>query len=201
MTKADLLKIDGIKDKKATKIYTNIQEALENTTLPELMQATNIFGRGLGIKKFTTVLNAYPDILTSSLSNEEKKTNLLALPGIAERTADQFIDKYKMFVEWTINAKLETKLNYTSKTENNMTENNMTENMILSNKKYVITGFRDNNLIQKLNSLGAKEMSSVSKSTDFVIVKNEDESTQKAELGRKLGILKTLDDIENMYNL
>ena len=102
------------------------------------MQATNIFGRGLGIKKFTTVLNAYPDILT--YYQMKKKTNLLALPGIAERTADQFIDKYKMFVEWTINAKLETKLNYTSKTENNMTEN-----MILSNKKYVITGFRDNN--------------------------------------------------------
>ena len=47
----DFMTIDGFKEKMATKLVTNIKNALTNVQLPVLMAASNIFGRGLGLKK------------------------------------------------------------------------------------------------------------------------------------------------------
>ena len=51
MTVDDFMKVDGFKEKKATKIYTSIQDMLVNVKLENLMGASNIFGRGLMIIK------------------------------------------------------------------------------------------------------------------------------------------------------
>ena len=72
MTQADFLKIEGFKNKLATKIHTNIQTQIEKATLAYLMAGSNIFGRGFGERKCNLILEAIPDILTSKKSNEEK---------------------------------------------------------------------------------------------------------------------------------
>jgi NAD-dependent DNA ligase len=51
-----------------------------------------------------------------------------------------------------------------------------------------MTGFRDKDLIARLDSVGAIQGSSVSKNTFVVLVKDKDETTGKAEEARKLGI-------------
>ena len=48
MTIQDFMKVEGFKEKMATKIHNSIQHRLDNVTLPALMGASNIFGRGLG---------------------------------------------------------------------------------------------------------------------------------------------------------
>ena len=51
MSEADFLALDGFKKTLANKIYTNIHKALDEASLPALMKASNIFGRGFGEKK------------------------------------------------------------------------------------------------------------------------------------------------------
>ena len=54
-SKDDLLKVENFKEKMANKVYTNIKTSIEKTSLPVLMHATNIFGRGLGVKNYTDI--------------------------------------------------------------------------------------------------------------------------------------------------
>ena len=56
MTELDFLKVDGFKEKMATKIKHSITEKIKKVSLAELMHATNIFGRGFGTKKFQLIL-------------------------------------------------------------------------------------------------------------------------------------------------
>ena len=51
-----------------------------------------------------------------------------------------------------------------------------------------MTGFRDKELIAKLESVGAQQVSSVSKNTYMVIVKNLDEDTVKVQEAKKLNV-------------
>ena len=58
----------------------------------------------------------------------------------------------------------------------------------LYNKKIVNTGFRSKELQERIEKVGGKIGSSVSKNTDIVIVKNIDDDTGKAEKARTLNI-------------
>ena len=148
MSKDDFLKVEGFKDKLATKISTGISEKIKSTTLPELMQATNIFGRGFGEKRFKMILNEEADILTSKVSNEEKINKVKLISGMAEKTAKKFVDHIDEFNKWILDAGLEYKLN-----ENLVLSENIDTTHPLYNKKFVMTGFRDNDLIEKLKKL------------------------------------------------
>ena len=68
-----------------------------------------------------------------------------------------------------------------------------------SNEKIVITGFRDSDLEKAIKSVGGEMSSSVSKKTFKVIVKNMDEDSGKADLGRKYGVLITKDKFISDY--
>ena len=58
----------------------------------------------------------------------------------------------------------------------------------LFDKSIVLTGTRDNTVIDFLKNVGAKQSSSVSKNTFLVIAKNKDEDTGKAEEARKINV-------------
>ena len=70
----------------------------------------------------------------------------------------------------------------------------------LYGKSIVMTGFRDDELQQKIKNVGAKLGSSVSKNTFVVLVKNIEEDTGKASEAKKLGIpLMTPDEFKSKY--
>lgn len=197
MTKDDFLKVDGFKDKLATKISNGIAEKIKSTSLPELMQATNIFGRGFGEKRFKLILTAEPDILTSQISDEEKVDNVKMISGMAEKTANKFVKYIDEFLKWVTEAGLEYKLN-----ENQVISENIDISHPLYNKKIVMTGFRDNDLIEQLKQVGADMSSIVNKNTYLVIVKDKTISTGKIDEARKLNLaIMTPDEVINMYEL
>ena len=196
MDKDDYIKVDGFKEVLADKIYFGIRSKIENVSLPELMQATNIFGRGFAAIKFMHILEKNPDILVSDKSYEEKKQALLKVAGIAQISVDKFLKNITTFVEWCNIAGLEEKLVYISKQSSADTGHD------LFGQKWVITGFRDKELVEKLRSVGAVEQSAVSKKTFMVIVKDTTEDTGKAEQARKLGVpLMTPDEVIKKFNL
>jgi len=197
MTKDDFLKVEGFKDKLATKISNGISEKIKSTSLPELMQATNIFGRGFGEKRFKLILTAEPDILTSPVSNEEKVDKVKMISGMAEKTANKFVKYIDKFLKWVTEAGLEYKLN-----ENQVISENIDIGHPLYNKKIVMTGFRDNDLIEQLKQVGADMSSTVNKNTYIVIVKDKTISTGKLDEARNLNLaIMTPNEVINMYEL
>ena len=196
MTKEDFLSIEGFKDKLATKIKEGIKNKLEKATMAELMHATNIFGRGFGTRRFQAILNSVPDILTKEESEEEKIQRAKSVSGIAKKTAEQFVNKIPEFLDWLKEAGLEGKLIEKTKTPPMNTDHP------LYGKKFVMTGFRDKELVEKLLALGAVQGSSVSKNTFVVLVKEIEDDTGKVDDARKLNIpLMTPEQFKDKYNL
>lgn len=192
----DFLTVDGFKEKSATKLYTGIKEKVEKATLPELMQASNIFGRGFGKKRFTSILEKEPNILVTEKSDAEKLEALTAIEGMAKKSAEKFILHIPPFVEWAKSAGLEGRLVFSVKPKTADTGHE------LFGKKWVMTGFRDKELIEKLQKVGAEQQSAVSKKTFMVIVKDKDEDTGKAEEARRLGVqVLTREEVKEKYGL
>ena len=194
MTKEQLLEIDGFKQKMADKIHDGIEEKMAAASLPVLMDATNIWGRGFGKKRFTLILSEYPDILTSSESDAEKVEKVKSVSGMAKKSAEKFVANIPEFKSWAEEAGVADKLNYESDAPE------MDKSHPLYGKKVVITGFRDKELAAEIEAVGGQMGSSVSKSTFVVIVKDKDEDTGKADQARKLGItLMTPEEFKEKY--
>jgi len=194
MTKADFLKVDGFKEKLATKIYEGIRSKLNSASLLTIMSASNIFGRGISEKKIEPILESFPDILTSSESSEEKINKVISIKGMAKKTAELFVNNIPAFLNFMNECGLDQ---YLKKVEPKV---DLDESHPLYKKSIVMTGFRDESLADALKSVGAKLGSSVSKNTFAVLVKDKDEDTGKANEARKLGIaLYTPEEFKSKY--
>ena len=197
MTKDDFLKVDGFKDKMATKLHTGIQEKLQEASLTSLMAASNIFGRGFSDKKLELILDELPDIMVSSKTIGQKVVAVSLIKGMAAKTASTFVSKIEDFKEFLKEAGLEYKLVLT-KVEAVVITN---QSNPLFKKTVVLTGTRDKNVLEILKNVGAIQGSSVSKNTFLVVAKSADDDTGKAEEARKLGIqILSVEQFLNKYS-
>ena len=186
---------EGFKEKTSTKLYNGIKSKMENVTLPTLMDATNIWGRGFGKKRFKIILKQYPDILTSNLTLEEKETEVGKVQGMAKKSSKLFVENINKFKEWAESANLQSKLNY-------IDDEQVDDSHQLYDKNIIMTGFRDKELTEELEKVGAKLGTAVSKKTFAVIVKDKDDDTGKINEAKKLNIpLFTVEEFKNNYNL
>tara|TARA_Y100000389_G_scaffold661_1_gene662 strand:+ start:5462 stop:8635 length:3174 start_codon:yes stop_codon:yes gene_type:complete len=191
------LTVEGFKKTMATKIYNSIQKEVEKSTLPELMSASNIFERGFATQRFKIILAAYPNILTSSESNEEKTAKLEKVEGIAKKTAEKFVKNISKFVKFMEEANLMKKIN---DYEKQIISDDKKEKHILFGKKIVFTGFRDKDTMETITKLGGELANSVSKNTFVVIVKNKDDDSGKIDQAKKLNIpILTLEEFKDKY--
>ena len=195
MTPEDFLKVQGFKEKTAQKLFKNIDTTIKAISLPVLMKATNIFGRGLGEKKLEPILEAYPDILQSGESSQAKLDKLVKMKGFGEKTAKLFVDNINRFKVFLVKAKLLYKLEDFVKQLTKVVKHDGP----LSGKTIIMTGFRDKELIELIKKAGGKMGSSVSKSTFKVIVQDMDQDTDKANKARKLGILILESDFRKQF--
>jgi DNA ligase (NAD+) len=196
MSISDFLKVEGFKEKMASKLYTGIQEKLAEASLVSIMAASNIFGRGFSDKKLELILEEIPDILISSKTIGHKITAVTAIKGMAEKTATTFVSKIEEFKEFLKECGLENKLQLT-KSE---TEEIINVASPLYKKTVVLTGTRDKQVIDILKKNGAIQGSSVSKNTFMVVAKSAEDDTGKAEEARKLGIpIMSVDQFIKLY--
>ncbi len=180
MTETDFLTVAGFKQKMAAKIKASIAEKIDKATLPELMHATNLFGRGFGLKKFQLILAAEPHILTDS---NEKVERVSRIEGMAKKTAEQFVQQIPVFLAFLTETNLTGKLQEPAKPPVVADKTHP-----LYGKQYVLTGFRDKELVEKLNALGAEQSNTIKKNTFVVLVKDTEEETSKTLEAKKLGI-------------
>jgi NAD-dependent DNA ligase/DNA polymerase/3'-5' exonuclease PolX len=188
MNEADYLKVPGFQSKTAHKLYTGIRQRLGDASLPELMHATNLFGRGFGVKKFAAILAAYG---TPEISVEQA----MLVPGMAHKTASKYVAHLPAFLSWIEETNLHDKM-----VEKNT--NKSVEILPYHGKRFVMTGFRDKALTNALVSMGAEPSTTVSKNTWLVIVKDTSETTGKATEARNLGVrIVTPTEIKNMMSI
>ena len=142
-----------------------------------------------------------------------KKIKKIAnIKGMAEKTAEAFVDKINDFVSFMNTAGLENKLiplnpllqiDQIGQIEENKIINTTNSLHPLYNKTIVMTGFRDKELELNLKKIGAKSGSSVSKNTFVVIIKsNESDESGKVIDAKKIGVpIMTLDEFKSKFNI
>jgi NAD-dependent DNA ligase len=192
------LEVDGFKIKTAEKLYNGIKKKVDESSLVQIMAASNVFGRGFGEKSFNKIFEKYPNILVDEESKKDKVDKLLTIDGVAKITAEKFVEKIPEFLKFLSSAKLDYKL-HEKLANDNQSDTDKKMDHELYGKKIVLTGFRDKELLNTLKKIGAEPSGSVSKNTFAVIVKDKDEDTGKADQERKLGIkIMTVDELEKI---
>jgi len=183
----DFESVEGFAKKSANQIYSNIQEKIQEVDLITLMTATN-FARGLGEKKIKPILKQFPDILTSKMTEQEKINLIQQVKGIANNTATKFIENIPEFLKFIEETGLNNKLIQNIEDIKDNEEKYIDKEHPLFNKKIIMTGFRDKELITKIEEIGGIISSSVNKNTFIVIAKDINEDTGKIQQAKLLNI-------------
>jgi len=195
--KDKLSKIDGLGKKSVDKIYESINEGIKNRHIYDLMAASQIFGRGIGAKKFKLIIDVYPNVI--EIFNKEGYEHTLklinAINGFENKTSIKVVDNIKSFETWLINLlKLKKdalfKMNRNANSLENDAELKKYSDKIkdYSNKTIVFTGFRDKDVEIILEKLGTKITNSISKNTDILVASNPDENTAKINKAKELDV-------------
>ena len=181
MSIEDLLKIHGFKQKTAKKIHQGIRDKIDEASLPRLMAATNVFGRGLGRTIIKLILDNHPNILTSSESDEEKIRLVTSVKGLGKKRAKGFVSHIQDFLDFIVETGLEQKLTHTPK--------EIDTSHILHGKKIVMTGLRDEALKADIEAkTGTSMATDVTENTFIVIAKEMTKKTRKYNEAEQLGI-------------
>jgi DNA ligase (NAD+) len=196
MNKDDFLKVEGFKEKMALKVYTSIHDKIKEASIVKIMAVSNIFGRGFGEKKMDLIISNFPDILISNESDNEKIDKIKNVKGIEQKTAEKFVFGIVKFLEFIKEAKIEYKLNNAINNDTNVMKH------VLNGKNIVITGFRNKEFSKQLKLHGVKESNAVSKKTDFIVVKDKNDTTSKLLKAKELlkpNQILTLDEFTETY--
>jgi NAD-dependent DNA ligase len=192
MSVDELKNVEGFQIKTATKIHDGIKEKIAAASLVTLMSTTNIFSRGFSEKKIELIMEAYPDVFSSTVSDAEKIKKIAEIKGMAVKTAEAFVAKIDDFEDFLMETDMYYKLFEFQNAQKNkgmeLVGENVQQQHPLYGKTIVMTGFRNKELEEKLKSVGAKVGSSVSKNTYLVVAKNKDDETGKVLEAKKLGV-------------
>ena len=186
MKKEDYEGIEGFQTKMINKIYNGIQTRLKESTLVEIVAASNLLGRGIGKRRLEPIFERFPNLFTLLISNEELKIMLLSVNGIGEENATSIVENMKKMKTFLTDANLLYKLcqNQPSKT----TKSQVEEDHILNGKNIVMTKVRDANIISELSKYGGKLENNITKNTFALITKSHDDVSSKTKKANELGI-------------
>ena len=199
ITKEELLNIEGFKNKSADNIL-NALKKIKDVDCNVLMDASNIMGRGFGLKKIKSITDIHPEILdnTKTARNKAlklKATDLIKINGIAKTSAELFIENLPKYYEFYDN------LGFKCKGDKKLPANAVVANINTNfkDKTFIFSGFRNKDYEKKITDNGGKITTSVSKNTSYLIVKDKNENTAKIIKARELGvIILGLEEFEKM---
>ena len=78
MSLNDYNAIFGSSSKTGKKLYESVREALQNASLAEIINASNVLDKGFGLTRLELIFEEYTRILSSSSVREK----LMGLPGL-----------------------------------------------------------------------------------------------------------------------
>ena len=189
---ADSLKgIEGFGDKKINIILDCIKESLSVTGLEEIMGASNIFERSLGVKKLKLIIDNFDNIMTDNITLDK----LVTIKGIGSVNAQQFLnnfDKFKQFYRKYYSRDVKDVEDVKDVKDINDVKDVKDVKKLdkkLIGKKIAFTGFRDKQLEKLIISNGGKVVSTISKTTDILITKDINSNSSSMKKAKELGII------------
>ena len=195
--KCNFMQLDGFKEKSSNKLVNSIKVAMSNVKLEDLMGASNKLGRGIGSRKAKTVLDFYPNLLKdyNNWSKSQFIEKIKLIDGWEEKTSKLLVENFKNFMEF---------YNSINKYITISNPNKKQKISKFSELTIVTTGFRFSKILDKLENLGIKVTNSVSKNTNYVIVKDEsmkEGHNSKVKTAKKLNVkILTKNEFEKMIN-
>jgi len=201
ITKEELLKVDGIKEKKANNILDSILNELNNLDCLKLMMASNAFGRGFAKKKLKLIMDNIED---TDFKSKPTIEDLIKIKGIEKKTAEKFINNIENYIKFIEDTKI--KCVFKSKSEN-LSENlsgNLSGNKLQSNKfkniNVVFTGLRCKELEKEIEDNGGQILSTITNSVNYLIVKDKDYESSKVKKAKELKIkIMTLEEFNKKF--
>ena len=194
--KDDIINIDGFGNKSANNLIESIKNAITNIPLYKIMTATNKIGHGIGEERIKQVLSIYPNLLNDykKWTEEDFINNLKEINGWEAKTSKLFVSNFDDFIELYDSIKKYIKLEIIKK----QPTSELTEILI------VFSGFRDKDLQTNIEEKGGKIGSTISKKTDYLVVKDEsiiNDPTDKIKKAIELNIkIITKDKLIKMIN-
>ena len=157
ISKNELLNIDGFKEKSANNLIESLKSIKTKKCL-EIMNASNLLGRGLGEKKLNLVFEVYPFIC----SDQEKTLKLTVddlkkINGLGELSASLIISNLKTFLDFYNSLNIDNIDNNDDNIDDN--KDNKDDKYNIDKYKdniYVFTGIRDKDLEKIIISSGGK---------------------------------------------
>ncbi len=177
--KSDLMAMDGIQEKKANAVLNNMQAALAKMTLPALMDASGLFGQGMGEKRISLVLKKYSNILTVKAAPKYLIERIDAnVRGFSDTLAAQFVEGIPKFNKFY--AKLNIKAQAMKVVK--------AKGFGLKDKIVVWTGFRNKAQELKVEEQGGTIGSGVNSKTSILVVKDASFTSSKVDKARAAGV-------------
>lgn len=172
-------------DVMGVKMMNSLKENIMKSSIEDIMAGSGKFDRGLGVKKFKLVND---ELFIDDWTNE----SLINIKGIGDENVKLLMDGKEEFKIYYKDLKKKCNDNgikiveYEKKIKSKNVSNGK-----MTNKKIVLTGFRDSDIEKFVNDNGGSCVSSVSKNTDIVIIKEMNDkytSSSKYVKAKELGI-------------
>jgi DNA ligase (NAD+) len=179
---SDMEKLEGFGKKKSKLVFDNIQSKLKGVELCKLQHASGLF-EGLGSKKL---------VLLEKFDTKPSFNDVMSIEGFAETSTKTYLDNYDKFYEFIKELPITIK-----KKEVIMKTGND-----LDGKVYVFTGVRDEEAQTKIESLGGKIGSGVSKNTTTLVMKAKGSGSSKETKAIEMGLeILTLEELREKLGL
>jgi len=169
----DLMKIPGFQKRSSENLLKSIDELFNRDySVPQLAHASLCFGESMGLRKLNVVEKVYPLFHEPRHNLSLEKLNKLS--GYSSLTSQKILngmDDFRVFLE-----------NHPYLKIKNMEES------AKNGKIYVFSGFRDKAYKEKLEAQGHSVQDTLTKDTDYLVVKDTSKLSSKMKKAKELGI-------------
>jgi NAD-dependent DNA ligase len=123
--------------------------------------------------------------------------DIIKIKGMAVISAQQFVEHIPEFFQFYEELGIKCKKNTTDISP--LSTAIVSHLSIFKYKKIVFTGFRNKDYEQMIEAVGGKIVTSISKSTDYLIVKDKNETSTKVEKATEFGVqIMSKDELERL---
>jgi DNA ligase (NAD+) len=207
--------LSGLGEKMMVKIYGEIDKAMEKPELYKFMSASDLFGMGIGIRKLRDLIKAIPDFVEKYANSKSKDivAVIVEVKGFSNISAVKIANGLKPFIKFVKDIRSQTSYLLEFKSVSKVTKTANIKNIKnikpakggnvkatktkksnevddeFTDRKVVMTGFRDQFITDFIEDKGGEIANSVSGKTYMVIFADADKAGNKLTKAKDLGIV------------